>query len=90
VLVSLDSLCGFELVLPDNVHLTARGEAHLALVAVRALQGLGVEAQERELQQALIPLRTGAKLRYACGAHALAQLRDWRRLAVEQASRRVA
>jgi lysophospholipase L1-like esterase len=80
--LDLSSLHGAELVLPDAVHLTARGEAHVALLACRAL---GMATDERDLQEALEPLRPSARLRYAAGAGAKAELRDWRRRTLERA-----
>ncbi|HLH14369.1 MAG TPA: GDSL-type esterase/lipase family protein [Solirubrobacteraceae bacterium] len=94
LVLELDSLHGSELVLPDRVHLTARGQAHLALLAHRRLSAaadahaLDVLAADRhgglaDLHEALRPLSQRARLRYLLGAHALAQLRDWRRRALE-------
>jgi lysophospholipase L1-like esterase len=83
--LELSSLRGGELVLPDAVHLTARGEAHVALLAARRLEQGGIRVQLRELHEALTPLRASERLRYLCGAHALAQLRDWRRRLRERA-----
>lgn len=71
-------LRGRTLVMPDAVHLTARGQAHLAMLAVIAVREW-LPADERELRDALAPLRERPRLRYALGAGALAQLRDWRR-----------
>jgi lysophospholipase L1-like esterase len=85
--VESSSLRGHELVLPDVVHLTARGEAQLALLASARLGEIGIERDERELQEALEPLSLRARLRYAGGAHALAQTRDWRRRVRERAQR---
>jgi len=44
VLVALDDLAGRELVLPDAVHLTALGEAEIAVRAAAALRARGVRA----------------------------------------------
>jgi lysophospholipase L1-like esterase len=85
--VETASLRGPELLLPDAVHLTARGEVQLALLASRSLARAGLEGDEYELHEALAPLGARERLRYACGAHALAQLRDWRRRAFERAQR---
>jgi hypothetical protein len=79
--LDLSSLRGAEFVLPDAVHLTARGEAHVALLACRAL---GMTADERDLREALAPLRPSARLRYAAGAGAKVELRDWRRRTVQR------
>jgi lysophospholipase L1-like esterase len=85
--VELTSLRGRELVLPDAVHSSARGEAHMALLACRRLEQLGIEPDERDLLEALVPLSASARLRYACGARALAEARDWRRRVRERAER---
>jgi lysophospholipase L1-like esterase len=82
--LDLSSLHGVELVQPDAVHLTARGEAQMALLACRAL---GLSANEGELREALAPLRPPARLRYAIGAGAMAELRDWRRRTLERIQR---
>jgi hypothetical protein len=85
--VELTSLRGHELVLPDAVHPTARGEARMALLACGRLEEIGIEPDERDLREALEPLSSCARLRYAGGAHALAQTRDWRRRVRERAQR---
>lgn len=78
------------LVLPDAVHLTARGQARLAREAGAELERAGFTVQARELEEALAPLSHRARLRYELGQGAAAQLRDWRRRAREQASRTLA
>lgn len=70
-------LHGAERVMPDAVHLTARGEAHLALLAAGELRAAGFDVDESGLREALTPLGGGARLRYLLGARALAQARDW-------------
>lgn len=79
LVVDLASMQGAELVLPDAVHLTARGEAHLAQLAAARLGEAGIPSEQREIREALTPLGACARLRYAGGAGALARLRDWRR-----------
>jgi GDSL-like Lipase/Acylhydrolase family len=76
-------LRGSELAMPDAVHLTARGEAHLALLAAVALRAAGLAADEADLRDALSPLRDGPRLRYMLGARKIAQARDWRRRSQE-------
>jgi hypothetical protein len=87
IVIELTSLRGRELVMPDAVHLSARGEAHMALLACRRLRELGLEPDERDLREALAPLSFAARLRYACGARALAEAHDGRRLLRERAER---
>lgn len=89
-LVGLWSLRGRHLVLPDAVHLTARGEAQMAMLALRTLGDMGFEGDADRLRAALAPLGASQRLRYLAGAHALAQLRDWRRRASEAAAARAA
>ena len=85
--VAQRSVGGRELTLPDQVHLTARGEARLALLAAERLSQAGLAADTGLLREALQPPGTRTRLRYAAGAGALAQLRDWRRRGIEGAQR---
>jgi hypothetical protein len=71
-LLDLRELRDWTLVLPDGVHLTARGEAHVALLACEQLAAAGVVLDEHRLNDALHPLTSIARLRYACGPHAYA------------------
>ncbi|MHB1469497.1 MAG: GDSL-type esterase/lipase family protein, partial [Solirubrobacteraceae bacterium] len=86
LVVGLRGLRGPMLVMPDAVHLTARGEAHVALLAARALHAEGLAVREDALLEALAPLREAPRLRYLLGARAMAQLRDWRRQLRERAA----
>jgi len=88
VLVTLERLAGLELVQPDRVHLTARGEAHIALLACRAVAARGVPADERDLLRALEPLSPHARARWIAGGLPPLIARDLRRRALEGASRR--
>jgi hypothetical protein len=88
-LVTLESLTGPELVLPDAVHLTARGEAHLALLACRALSAAGTVAEEGDLRQALKPLSLRARARWLLLARPPALARDLRRRWTEEIRRRL-
>ncbi len=76
------------LVLPDAVHLTARGQARLAWLAAPELQRAGLVVADGALSDALAPLSRSARVRYALRQGASAQLRDWRRRAFEEARRR--
>jgi hypothetical protein len=87
VVLAPRGLRGPTLVTPDAVHLTARGEAHLALLAAAALRALDFAPDQAELCDALAPLGEGPRLRYLLGSHAVAQLRDWRRRAAERIER---
>jgi lysophospholipase L1-like esterase len=87
VLVTLETLAGPELVQPDGVHLTARGEAHIALQACRALAGAGVHADERELRLALEPLSGSAGARWLIGSWAPLLARDLLRRVRQRAIR---
>lgn len=87
IVVDLTGLQGAELVMPDTVHLTARGEAQLALRACQALGTRGFAVDDSELRDELAPLGLRARLRYATGAGALAELRDLRRRTLERAQR---
>jgi len=87
MLVSADGLTGAELLQPDAVHLTARGQAMLALRACEQLRGAGLAADTAELQRALRPPSAGARARWLLGPHLVALLRDHRRRAVEAAAR---
>lgn len=78
-LVRLDTLAGPELVQPDAVHLTARGEAWVAALACRAL---GTEP-DAELRRALEPLSAAARARWMTLGRTPALLRDVRRRAIE-------
>jgi hypothetical protein len=90
VQVDAGAVCGPELVLADAVHLTARGQARLALVACEALARAGLAVDEQELRDALRPLSASQRLRYALGAGAADRARDRRRLLVEAARRGLA
>ncbi|HEX3511454.1 MAG TPA: GDSL-type esterase/lipase family protein [Solirubrobacteraceae bacterium] len=83
-LVQLGPLAGPELVYPDRVHLTARGEAHIALSACAALRPTGMRADERDLQRALEPLTPGARARWLLGGRVPHLARDLRRRARER------
>ena len=88
VRVDPSPVSGSEYVLADGVHLTARGQARLALAACEALRARGLSPNEREICDTLRPLRASERLRYALGAGAADRLRDERRLLVEGAQRR--
>jgi hypothetical protein len=80
VVVDLASLRGPELVQPDLVHLTARGEAHVARLVIDGLRRAGASGiDETEIDQALEPLTAVEAARYALTRGAMARLRDWRR-----------
>ncbi len=83
--VTLETLSGPELVQPDAVHLTSRGEAHLALLACRALAREDVAVHDEDLLKALEPLRPLARARWMLLARPPAVARDWRRRAAERA-----
>lgn len=76
-------LQGWERLMPDLVHLTARGQPHLALLAAQQLAMQGFVLQTAELHVALAPLSDLARLRYALFGRLPAQLRDWRRRLIE-------
>jgi hypothetical protein len=88
VLVSLETLAGAELVQPDRIHLTPRGEAHIALRASRALGAVGVHADERELLSALAPMTPGARVRWLVTGWAPFAARYARLMAREALERR--
>ncbi|HEX5224389.1 MAG TPA: GDSL-type esterase/lipase family protein [Solirubrobacteraceae bacterium] len=88
VLVTLETLAGPELVQPDRVHLTARGEAHIALLACRALDAAGVRADTGDVLRALAPMRGSARLRWLLTGRTPAAVRDLRRRAREAVERR--
>jgi lysophospholipase L1-like esterase len=69
-------LRGIELVQPDRVHLTARGEVWIALRAAELLAGEGCELDMDALREALQPLAARAWTRYLLGARLPAVLRD--------------
>lgn len=81
--MTLESLAGPELVQPDAVHLTARGEAHMALLACELLARVGLAGDERELRRALEPVAPLARARYMLMGRTPARLRDMRRRARE-------
>lgn len=86
--LGLQTLTGYELVQPDAVHLTARGEAHVALRACELLRTTGCTPVEDELRRALEPLDAIARLRYLLGGRRPAVVRDLRRRALEDLQRR--
>jgi lysophospholipase L1-like esterase len=86
VLVGLQSLSGPLLLQPDRVHLTARGEAHVALCACRALERAGTRAGTAELVRALEPLTLRARARWMLGGRLAALGRDVRRRLRERAA----
>jgi len=88
VLVTLETLAGAELVQPDRIHLTPRGEAHIALRASRALGAAGVHADERELLHALSPMTPGARVRWLLTGWAPFAARYARLMAREALERR--
>ncbi len=83
VVLGLASLSGPELVQPDAVHLTARGEAQIALLACRALASKGLPADEEELARALAPLSAASRARWMLLARPPALARDLRRRVLE-------
>jgi len=89
VRVDAGAISGPEMVLADAVHLTARGQACLALAACEALARAGFAVDERELRDALRPLSPSQRLRYAFGAGAADRARDRRRLVIEGVRRRL-
>jgi GDSL-like Lipase/Acylhydrolase family len=74
-LLDLRELRGWTLVLPDGVHLTARGEAYVALLACRQLAAIGMTVDERELVETVRAPAPIDLLSYACGPHAHAVAR---------------
>lgn len=79
--VALDDLKGWRLVLPDAVHLTARGQVELAERAARALAADGLAVRHSPAQLAGDVPGRRASARYAITGHAAALARDgWRRL----------
>jgi lysophospholipase L1-like esterase len=78
---------GPELLLPDAVHLTARGQVALALRACEQLRARGIEADTTQLERMLEPLRPTTRLRWLLGPYALNVVRDRRRRAVEAVAR---
>ena len=88
VLVTLETLAGPELVQPDRIHLTPRGEAHIALRACRALGAAGVHADERELLHALAPMTVRARARWLIAGRAPFAARYARQMAREALERR--
>jgi hypothetical protein len=89
VRIDTSPVCGSEHVLADAVHLTARGQARLALAACEALAGRGLSPNEREIRDTLRPLRASERLRYALGSGAIDRVRDRRRVLVEGMRRRL-
>jgi hypothetical protein len=85
-LLGLESLTGSELVQPDAVHLTARGEAHMALLACELLAPAAVD--DTELRRALAPLTPRARARYLLVQRAPALAWDLRRRTLEGLKRR--
>jgi GDSL-like Lipase/Acylhydrolase family len=77
-LLDLRELRGWTLVLPDGIHLTARGEAHLAMLACGLLKSTDLAADDHKLHRALRPPPFIALLHYACGAY-LPALADYMR-----------
>lgn len=90
LLMTLETLRGAELVQPDAVHLTARGEAHMALLACRLLALQGARVDDRELVRALAALSAPARVRYLVGSRSCAAARDLRRRTLELVHRRLA
>jgi lysophospholipase L1-like esterase len=88
--VTPETLSGPELVQPDAVHLTARGEAHLALLACRALAREDVAVHDEELLRALEPIGPLGRARWMLVARPPALARDWRRRVVEGLPARLA
>ena len=86
-LLDLRELRGWTFVLPDAVHLTARGEAHVARLACRKLAAAGVTLDEHILDVALRPFTLGTGLHYACGPYARALSRNLRTRARTRLSR---
>lgn len=84
-LVRLETLTGRELLQPDAVHLTARGEAWIAALACRAL---GAEPDD-ELSRALEPLSATSRARWLALGRTPALVRDLRRRALEGAGARI-
>jgi hypothetical protein len=77
-LLDLRELRGWTLVLPDGVHLTARGETYVALLACRQLAAIGMTVDERALVEAVRAPTPIDLLSYACGPHAHALARHLR------------
>lgn len=76
VVVDLTDLGGWELVLPDTVHLTAAGQLEVARRAARALDTPSPPAAFAEAARGIRPT-----VRYALTGHAAAVVRDgWRRV----------
>jgi hypothetical protein len=86
-LLDLSALRGFPLVLPDAVHLTALGQARVALAAGELLAGTGADVDLGALRETARQPARRSLVRYALGAHAVALARDIRRRAVERAAR---
>jgi lysophospholipase L1-like esterase len=68
-LLDLRELRGWTLVLPDGVHLTARGEAYVGLLACRQLEGAGMALDTRALAGAVGTLSPVQLLSHVCGPH---------------------
>ncbi len=79
LLLSLQTLRGSQLVQPDAVHLTARGEAHIALLACRLLAAEGLQPREQELIRALEPLGARSRARHLIIERTVPLTRDLRR-----------
>jgi lysophospholipase L1-like esterase len=77
------------LMLPDAVHLTARGEAELARRAAARLELAGMAVDGQDLARALEPLGMASRVRFLAGAGARAQVRDRIRLVRERPSGRL-
>lgn len=87
VVVDLEDVHGWQLVLPDAVHLTARGQLEVAARAATALAAAGVAVGRSPIALAGTPPGPRAVLRYALTGHAAALARDLWRRARERASR---
>jgi lysophospholipase L1-like esterase len=71
-LLDLTQLRGWLLVLPDGVHLTALGQAHLALLACEHLTARGLHVDQTKLPKDKLQPSPSARFRYACGPYARA------------------
>jgi hypothetical protein len=77
--VALEGLRGWRLLLPDAVHVTARGQVEIAERAARALRADGLEVPRSPAALAEAPGGWRADARYALNGHAAALARDLRR-----------
>jgi lysophospholipase L1-like esterase len=89
IVVDLADLAGWQLVLPDAVHPTARGQLEIADRAAAALKAAGIPVAHRPSTALCDPDdSTRGAVRYALTAHAAQLARDLTRRGLERRRRR--